>query len=71
MSAKDCVNLNISTLALFSVCQATQFICGETILLSTRDKRVAITLHKIKILNLGNQYHKDATQVAPGIIEKF
>ena len=47
------------------------FICGETILLSTRDKRVAITLHKIKILNLGNQYHKDATQVAPGIIEKF
>ena len=33
------------------------------VLLSTRDKRVAITFQKnhSTILNLGNPYHKDAT----------
>ena len=40
-------------------------------LLSTRDKRVAITFQENQILNLGNHYHKYATQVALEILEKF
>ena len=28
-------------------------------------------LHESQSLNIGNQYQKDATQLAPGIIEKF
>ena len=78
VSAKNCEFEYLHSTFVFSMSDnavycidCAIFICGETILLSTRDKRVAITLHKIKILNLGNQYHKDATQVAPGIIEKF
>ena len=31
------------------------------VLLSTRDKRIAITFHKNQRLNIGNQYQKDAT----------
>ena len=58
MSAKDRVNLNIFTTALFIVCQTTQCIVlavpyfylrrneGPSVLLSTRDKRVAITFHE-------------------------
>ena len=42
-----------------------------SVLSPTRNKRVAITFHENQRLNLGNQYHKDATEVAPGIIEKF
>ena len=32
---------------------------------------VAVTFHKNEWLNLGNHYRKNATKVAPGIIEKF
>ena len=32
---------------------------------------VAITFHKNQILNIGNQYHKYATYITPGVIEKF
>ena len=35
-----------------------------------KGKRVAITFHENQILNLGN-YHKFATGVTPGIIDKF
>ena len=41
------------------------------VLLSVKDKMVVITFHENRILNLGNQYHNDATQVVPGIIEKL
>ena len=34
-------------------------------------KRVTITFYEKPRLNLGNQYHKDATQITPGIKEKF
>ena len=44
---------------------------GHLVLLSTRDKRIAIAFHKNQRLNIGDQYQKDATQLAPGIIEKF
>ena len=39
--------------------------------MSTRDKRIAITLHENQRLNIGNQYQKDATYFVPGIIKKF
>ena len=38
---------------------------------STRYKRVTKTFHKNQRLTIGNQYHKDATNVTPRIIEKF
>ena len=72
MSAKDCLNLIIFTVALFIVCQTTQCIVlavqgsylrgnkDPSVLLSTEDKRVAISFLENQILNL-NQYHKDAT----------
>ena len=65
-----------------SVCQMAQCIVltvqcfhlwrkkGSSLFLSTRYKRIAITFHKDQRLNTATQYHKDATQVAPGIIEK-
>ena len=73
MSAKDRANLCIFTAALFTVCQMTQCIVlkvqcfylrrsKDTLaLLSTRDKRIAITFHEDQSLNIGNQYKKDAT----------
>ena len=39
----------------------------SSVLLSTRGKRITITFHKNQKLNIGNQYHKDATELAPGI----
>ena len=77
VSAKDRVNWNIFTLALLIVCQLTQCIVlivqcfylrrnkGLSVLLSAKDKRVAISFHENQRLNLGIQYHKDATKVAP------
>ena len=59
MSAKDRVNLYIFTVALFLVCQTTQCIIFDfamfvsvvqkyyLVLLLTRDKWVAKTVHKI------------------------
>ena len=44
---------------------------GPSVFLSTKDKKVAITFQEHQRLNLGNQYHKKATKVAPRIIEKF
>ena len=73
----------IYTLALFIVSQTTQCIvfavqCFDlqgkkdpSLFLSTTDKRFAITFPENHILNLENQYHKDATQVAHGIVETF
>ena len=73
LSAKDRVNLNILTVTLFTVCHTTQcFVLvkqcfylwrnkGLSLMLSTRNKRVAITFHENQRLNLGNQYHKDDT----------
>ena len=81
--AKDRPNLNIFTVALIIVCQMTQCIVLKVqsfyvrrsicplILLSTRDKRIAITFQENQRLNIGNQYQKYATQCVPGIIEKF
>ena len=83
MGAKDRKNLNILAEALLVVSQMTQCIVltvqciylrinrGLPILLSTRDKRVAVTFHKNQRFNLRNQYHEDATKVTPRIIEKF
>ena len=73
MSAKDRANLYIFTVALFIVCQMTNYIVlkvrcfyfrgskGPFVLLSTRDKRIAITFHENQRLNIGNQYKKDST----------
>ena len=73
MTAKDRANLYIFIVALFMVCQMMQCIVlkvhcfyfgrskGPSVLLSTRDKKIAITFHKNQRLNIGNQYHKDAT----------
>ena len=73
MGAKDRANLYIFKVALFTVCQMTQCIVlkvqcfhlrrkkGSFILLSTSDKRIAITFHENQRLNTGNQYKKDAT----------
>ena len=33
---------------------------GPLVLLSTMDKRIAITFHENQRLNIGNQYQKDA-----------
>ena len=44
---------------------------GPSVFLLTKDKKVAITFQEHQRLNLGNQYHKNATKVAPRIIEKF
>ena len=38
---------------------------------STRDNRIATTFQENQTLNIGNQYQKDATQLVPGIIDKF
>ena len=71
MSAKDRANLNVFTVALFLVCQPMQFIVltvqcfylrgkkDPSVLLLTRDKKIAKTVYENQILNLGNQYHKD------------
>ena len=73
MSAKDRVNLYIFTAALFTVCQMMHFIVlkvecfylrrskNTLVLLSTSDKKIAITFHEDQRLNIGNQYRKDAT----------
>ena len=67
--AKDCINLNIFTLALFTVCQRTHCTAlttqcfylrknkGASVLLLTMHKRVAMTFCKSQRLNAGNQYH--------------
>ena len=34
---------------------------GTSVLLSTRNKRVAITFHENQRINRGNHHHKDAT----------
>ena len=71
MSAKDPGNLNIFTVALFTVFQMTQCIVlivqcfylqrskGPSVLLSARDKRITITFHENQRLNIRNLYHKD------------
>ena len=75
------MNLNIHIVALFIVCQTTQCIVltvqrfylrenkDPSVPLGTRDKRVFIP-GKPDIIS-ENQYHKDATYVAHGIIEKY
>lgn len=76
MTANYCVNiLIVFTEAFVIVCQMTQcnvltVQCfylrrnnGSLFLLSTRNKRVAITFHKNHTLNIGNQYHKDAPKI--------
>ena len=35
---------------------------APSVLLSTKDKIIAITFHKNQLLNIRNQYHKDATK---------
>ena len=72
-SAEDCENLYIFTVALLGVCWKTQcivlkvqrfYLCrskGNSVLLSTRDKGITIKFHESKTLNIGIQYHKDAT----------
>ena len=79
MRAKDRVNLNIFTVALFTVSQMMQCILltvqcfylrrnkGTLVLLSTKYKRVAIVFHKSQRWNIRKQYHKDA----PGVIDNF
>ena len=52
-------------------CFYLQRSISPLVLLSTRDKRIAITFHENQRLNIGNQYQKDATQFVPEIIEKF
>ena len=71
--AKDRVNLNIFTVALFKVCYMMHCIVltvqffylrrnkDTSVLLSTIDKRVAMKFHENQRLNPGNQYHKDPT----------
>ena len=83
MSAKYPVKLNIITAALFMVCHMTQCIVltvqcfylrrnkGHSVLLSTKFKRAAISFHRIRKSNIGNHYHKYATYLVPGIMEKF
>ena len=44
---------------------------GPSVLFSTRYKRVVVTFPDNQRLNIGSEYHKNATQVALGIIEKF
>ena len=73
MRSKDRANLYIFKVALFIVCQMMQVIVLKVqcfyfwrrerpaVLLSTRDKRITITLHENQRLNVGNQHHKDAT----------
>ena len=83
MIGKARANLYIFTVSVFIVCQMTQCIVlkvecfdlrrnkGPSAFLSTRDKRIDITFQENQRLNIGNQYRKDAAQLAPGIIEKF
>lgn len=83
MTAKNDENLNIFTVYLFIVCQMTKCIVltvqcfylsrskGPLIPLSARYKRVTITFQEKQKLNIQNHYHKDATYLTPGIIEKF
>ena len=83
VSAKDPVNLNIFTVALLIVCQMTQCMVltvkcfylrrnkGPSVLWQAKFKRVAMISNKSQRLNIGSKHHKDATQVASGIIEKF
>ena len=52
-------------------CFYLQRSISPLVLLSTRDKRIAITFHENQRLNIGNQYQKGATQFVPKIIEKF
>ena len=67
MGTKDCVNLNILVVTLFTICQTPQCIAlavqcfylrknkGSLVHLSTRDKRVAIPFYQNQRLSLGNQ----------------
>ena len=78
MSAKDRANLNIFVHSMPDDAVQMTVQCfnlwrkkDSSVLLSTRDKRVAITFHQNQRLNIGNQYDKDTTQLAPEVIEKF
>ena len=73
MRAKYRANLYIFTVVLFIVCQMTQCIVlkvlwfylrrskGPLVLLSAKDKRIALIFHEILRLNIRNQYETDAT----------
>ena len=69
MSSRDRVNLNIFTIALFTArmsddtinCFVLQGNKDPLVLLSSWDKKIAITFHENQIVNLRNQYHKEAT----------
>ena len=68
MRAEDRVNLVILTVALFIVSQTMQCIAltlrgnkDPSVLLPTRDKKIAVIFQKNHMLNLRNQYHKGAT----------
>ena len=83
MSAEDRVNLNgkhlcssfaygMSDDTVYCIDCATFNLWknkGPQLVLSKWDKKVTTTFHKNQRLNIANQYHKDATQVAPGIIQ--
>ena len=51
---KQCIVLKV-------LCFYLQRSKGPLVLLSTRDKVIAIIFHEIQRLNIGNQYKKDAT----------
>ena len=86
MNAKGRVNLNIFTLALFIVCQMTQCILlksqcfylrrnkGPLVLLSTRNKRIAITLHEnqrlILEINIKRGYMVSPHNIIPHQIDE-
>ena len=73
MRAEDRANLIILTVALFIVSQTMQCIAltlqcfylrgnkDPSVLLPTRDKKIAVIFQKNHMLNLRNQYHKGAT----------
>ena len=75
MRVKDLANLHIFTVNLFIPYQMRQYIilkvqCSylwrstcHLVLLSTKDKRIAITVPENQKLNIGNQYQKDATYI--------
>ena len=64
MSAKDHAKDHVylySSFVLKVQCFYFRIIKGPLVLLSKRDKMIAIMLHESQNLNIGNQYQKDAT----------
>ena len=64
MSAKDHAKDHVylySSFVLKVQCSYFRIIKGPLVLLSKRDKMIAIMPHESQSLNIGNQYQKDAT----------